>query len=198
MDTSTHIIEGLRDAATRKRIAALVSLEQAKREVERAEIEISAFEMALVAVGAVRSSAGDASPKAPVAIASRSMVGATHLQPVEVVTSFSEPWMAVFRDLFNNAVEPYSYGDVEAAAIRQGNNSTLGSLRAQMMKAVNGHLFKRVKAGNFSITEHGKALIVASPNENGPPSGSPDAEKGETFSKESARNDDGTPRSLFP
>lgn len=201
MDTSAHIIGGLLDVAKRKRDAALFMVEKAKREAERAEIEIEAFEAALAAVSASDPAPYSATPPSASAPTIRhgGIVKRTNFPPPGLPVSFTGKWVAVFRDMFNNAVEPYSYDDVVSAAARQGNNSSIGSLRAQMMKAVDSGLFTRVEAGKFSITEQGMALIGADvPNENGPPEGGPDAEEVSASSEQPARNEDGPPRSLFP
>lgn len=113
------------------------------------------------------------------------------------VGSFTGKWVALFRDMFNNASEPYSYDDVVKAATRQGVTGSMGSLRAQMMKAVNGGLFTRAEAGKFRITESGLALIGNSPKENEPPEGDSETGEVDASSELHARGEHGNPRSLF-
>lgn len=74
---------------------------------------------------------------------------------------FGSKWIAAFRDLHENTTTPYSYAEISSAAGRQGCKSNDGSLRAQMMKAVDSGLFERIGGGNFILTDSGLAMIMA-------------------------------------
>lgn len=168
MGDGDHIIKGLRDAAMQRREAAHVAIEQAKREIERIDVEIGAYEKALAAL---KKGEGIAPrlPQGGILELTGSAHGRVSAAAISLGSSFTDKWVAVFRDLYDNAVQPYSYDDVLEAAMRQGSTSNSGSLRAQMMKAVNLGLFDRAGAGKFYITNDGLDLIGVSRKENGAP-----------------------------
>jgi hypothetical protein len=176
MGDGDHIIKGLRDAAMQRREAAHVAIEQAKREIERIDIEIGAYEKALAAL---KKGEGSAPRHLPGVLphhfprVALELTGTAHgtssAMAIGAGPSFTDKWVAVFRDLYDNAAQPYSYDDVLQAAMRQGSTSNSGSLRAQMMKAVNLGLFDRAEAGKFNITDAGLDLIGISRKENGAP-----------------------------
>lgn len=190
MEAGRHIIEGLRDAAKKKREAARAEMLRAQRVVEHADIEVAAFEKALAALA----DDDDVSPPTPTS--PLRFYGATVLGG-KTAASFSDKWVAVFRDMFNHATEPYTYDDVMSAANRQGSTSGMNSLRAQMMKAVDSGLFERVEAGKFKITEFGLETIGAGQKENEPPKGGSEAEEASTSSNAEREMIHGDPRGLF-
>ncbi len=72
-------------------------------------------------------------------------------------------WAKIFARVAQDAQSPYSYADLEKAAMDCGHPVTLGSMRAQMMNAVNAGLFVREGAGKFVMTDMGLEVITAPP-----------------------------------
>jgi len=175
-----EIIEKLRDEARQRRDDAHAEMAKAQRKIEHAEIEVAAYEKALAAMGGEAPKTERTHPKVSDII--KRAVDLENDAPT-TPAPFSEKWVAVFRDMFNNANQPYTYDDVSSAAARMGSTSGMNSLRAQMMKAVDGGLFERIEAGKFRITEFGLETIGVSQKENGPPKGDPEAEEVDASSK---------------
>jgi len=72
-------------------------------------------------------------------------------------------WAEIFARVAQDAQSPYSYADLEKAALDCGHQVTIGAMRAQMMNAVNVGLFLREGAGKFVMTDMGLELITAPP-----------------------------------
>lgn len=173
MDSAT-IISGLINASALKRAAAVERFDRAKWEIERADIELEAYRKALDAVSGADAIHGQSEEKLDLPKALHS-VKFTRTSD----SGFGGKWVGIFADLFNHAKQPYSYDDITNAAKRNGNETSIGSLRAQMMKAVNAGLFTRADAGKFEITESGFALISKSLKENESLAGGSEARTGE-------------------
>lgn len=96
-------------------------------------------------------------PQRPVSAIGNSAKGASDSIPG------GPKWAKIFARVAQDAQPPYSYADLEKAALDCGHHVTLGAMRAQMMNAVNAGLFQREGAGKFVMTDMGLELITAPP-----------------------------------
>ncbi|MCA3451404.1 MAG: hypothetical protein INF92_13790 [Rhodobacter sp.] len=118
---------------------------------------LSAFEAEEVESAAQTQPQPQPQSQRPVPATGKSVKGPSDLIPG------GPKWAKIFARVAQDAQLPYSYADLEKAALDCGHHVTLGAMRAQMMNAVNAGLFEREGAGKFVMTDMGLEVITAPP-----------------------------------
>lgn len=162
MDMNAQPILDLLSEAERKRDAALERSERAKLDADKYAAEADAYRRALAAIGFSRKSDTRSSYDS----------GKGGAKPRKQRPP-SQKWVDIYTALFLEFRPPYDYQSILNAAEIAGHKISDGSMRTQMMNAVNGGLFERVGAGKFQFTDCGLDAIGAEQKENEPPEGGP-------------------------
>lgn len=153
MNNAAKPILDLLSEAQRKRDAAIDRAERAKIEADKFAAEAAAYQRALEAMGFSDKAAATSGAASPTGISKRPRLP-------------SKKWIDIYTALYLSAEVPYDYQAIMAASETAGHSISEGSMRTQMMNAVNSGIFERIDAGKFKFTDKGLEAIDASPNEN--------------------------------
>jgi len=90
-------------------------------------------------------------------------------------TRIKSTWLSIMRTVTTNDMQPFSLADVEAAIRLIGADISRSAARSQMHNYVQADLLERINAGQFRLTEAGRAAVKQNDQMETAPSAKEDA-----------------------